>query len=130
MFTCSKHLFSLSYLHHYLYLSRELKDGEYGLTLLTINSAKGCLDAVDTLVGARRKDQAHRDNTVPSLTTGVSPLQTSADSARLQQGKGWSNANKQCCWTKDLLPFLLPLQNFQPQRNLYQPTAMGFFTCT
>lgn len=130
IFICSKHLFPLGYLDYYLYLSRALKDGLYVLTLLTIKSAEGCLDAVETSVGVRGKDQARRDNTATPLTTGVSTLQTSADFARLQQGKGWSYANRQYCWTKDLLSFLLPLQSFQPQRNLDQPTAMGFFTCT
>jgi len=91
----SKHLFPLGCLNYHLSLRRTLKDEEHVLTLLTINSAEGCVDPVEVLVGMRGKEWAHRAD-------AASPLPTGADSARLQQAKRLEPRNQAVlpdCWS-------------------------------
>lgn len=120
--TFSKYLFPLACSNYCLSLSRALKDGKYVLTLLVINSAEGCVDPVEILLGMRGKERAHRDN-------AASPLPTGADSARLQHAKRLEPCKQAVLpQTIDLLlPFSLPLQSFQSQRNLYHATDRNRF---
>lgn len=59
--TCSKYLFPLGHLNYYLSLGRALKDREYVLTLITVNSTGRCVDPVGMLVRMKEKEQVHRD---------------------------------------------------------------------
>lgn len=63
--TCSKYLFPLGHLNYYLSLGKALKDGEYVLTLITVNSTGRFVDPVRMFVGMKEKEQVHRDNATP-----------------------------------------------------------------